>query len=130
MRAAVTFHRMAAYYDDNRHVRIVVPFPLPHPEKGFTMLKHISTLATAAVLAVSLAGPAFAQSSSSQMSSHTAMKHTHSMGHKSSMSHGTMSHGTMAHGSMAHGAMSSDPGMKHGANTSGTMGHTKKPPSP
>jgi pentapeptide MXKDX repeat protein len=52
------------------------------------MFKRISTLATAAVLAVSLAAPAFAQS----------MK-------QDSMSHGSMTHNSMSHGSMTHNSM-------------------------
>jgi Ca2+-binding EF-hand superfamily protein len=43
------------------------------------MPKRISTLASTAALAVSLAASAFAQNTSSPMSSHAGMKYTHSM---------------------------------------------------
>lgn len=82
------------------------------------MFNRISTLATAAVLVVSLSAPVFAQDSSSAMSPHTAMKHDHSMTHESPMSHGSMSHGSMSHGSMSHGSMHHE-GMKHKAKTPG-----------
>ena len=81
------------------------------------MFNRISTLAAAAVLAVSIAAPAFAQSTPSAMSSPPAMKH-------GSMAHGSMKHGSMAHGSMKHGSM------KHGSMKHGSMKHeTKTPPA-
>jgi pentapeptide MXKDX repeat protein len=88
---------------------------LSNPEELFSMFKRISTLATATVLALSLAAPAFAQSMKHDSMSHGTMKH-------SSMSHGTMKHSSMSHGAMKHSSMSHG-AMKHDSMTHGSMKH-------
>ena len=79
------------------------------------MLNRLPAIA-AAILAIALSAPAFAQSTSSDTMGHSTMSSGSSMGHMDTTKHRTpmthdttgntgMSHDTMSHGSMTHGTM-------------------------
>jgi pentapeptide MXKDX repeat protein len=73
------------------------------------MLNRLPTVASLAILAISLSAPAFAQSNTPKTShdtmGHTAMSLGSSMGHHDTMSQGTMSKSSMSHDTMSSGSM-------------------------
>ena len=70
------------------------------------MLNRLPAIATAAILAVALSAPAFAQTTSPEMSHDTMKKHTamssDSMKHHDTMSHDTTGKNAMSHDTMKH----------------------------